>query len=174
MIGLCSFGIGLALRAHAAQQPEVPSPRVHLLQADAIPLPVTREVCDKAAAQVGATSCSVVTPVSGELEGCECRVEAASCPDTAVDGLDFEGVSPSMPFSLPEMGGITVVLCTYWRWPPAPEWGSRPGGRAAAEVERLTERYVEFGRARALASLGPPPDVAAPPAASPAPAAALR
>mmetsp|Transcript_40770 Transcript_40770/g.110283 ORF Transcript_40770/g.110283 Transcript_40770/m.110283 type:complete len:206 (-) Transcript_40770:93-710(-) len=130
------------------------------------PSPVTQEVCDKAAAQLGAMSCSLVTEAM-EPEGCECRMAAAVCP-AVPGGFGFTGLSPSESFSTPDMMGTTVILCMYWQWLAKPEADMEPGGEA--RVRRLTQQYVELGRARARASVGPVPDAAA----SPAPAAVGR
>mmetsp|Transcript_23764 Transcript_23764/g.68434 ORF Transcript_23764/g.68434 Transcript_23764/m.68434 type:complete len:228 (+) Transcript_23764:84-767(+) len=83
-------------------------------------VPLTAATCDAAATMVGAMSCSMTLAASGVPEGCECRLAADSCPPPATS-LGFTGLSPSMPMSLPEMGGGSVILCMYWRWLASPD-----------------------------------------------------
>jgi hypothetical protein len=76
---------------------------------------VSMVVCAKAARELKAMSCSLVTQISGYPEGCECRMKAKKCPAVRKD-LGFTGLSPSLPLSPPQLGGTTVILCMYWQW----------------------------------------------------------
>lgn len=81
---------------------------------------VTRKVCAEMAKKTKAMKCDIVTQISGTPEGCECQLLAKSCPP-ADKNLGFTGVSPSMTLSLPQMGGLSVILCMYWQWLPPPD-----------------------------------------------------
>jgi len=93
---------------------------------------VSIPVCNQLSGLIGENSlgCSLVDYISGVPEGCECKVKAAKCPFKGPGAggiagppktdLGFTGMSPTNPFSTPEMGGQSVVLCMFWQWRPAP------------------------------------------------------
>lgn len=136
--------------------------------------------CAMAAQRLGALTCSLVTsqpPGFAPPEGCECRLEAATCPP-ADPTLGFTGVSPSQTFSLPEMKGLSVVLCMYWQWLGSPD-KSMENAMAAAQTAADAEKMVQQARQRAdawviqtMGPLGPAPCPAPGPCPHPAPAPA--
>merc|ERR1719333_1959765 len=153
---------------------------------------VTEQACGQLAKKTKAMTCSLVTQISGVPEGCECQLMADKCPP-ADKGLCFTGLSADAPVSLPEMEGLTVILCMYWQWLPAgnPAAKAKATAEAAKESKRLANQYMEAahiyasgakGVADALwpatptpfATTGPPPPptttTVAPPAPAPAPA----
>lgn len=105
----------------------------------AIPL-VSMKVCAKAAKELKAMSCSLVTQISGYPEGCECRMKAKKCPKARKD-LGFTGVSPSLPLSPPQLKGVTVILCMYWQWLKPPD-RSQENANAAHEAYNDAESLV--------------------------------
>lgn len=102
---------------------------------------VSMVVCAKAAQQLKAMSCSLVTQISGSPEGCECRMKAKKCPAVRRD-LGFTGVSPSIPFSPPQLGGQSVILCMYWQW-LAPQDRSKEDKQVAEETKEMTIDLVK-------------------------------
>lgn len=153
---------------------------------------VTEKACGDLAKKTKAITCTMVTQISGVPEGCECQLMADKCPP-ADKGMGFTGLSADNPVSLPEMEGLTVILCMYWQWIPAgnPAAKAKATAAAAKESKRLAKQYMEAahiyaggakGVADALwpatptpfATTGPPPPptttTVAPPAPAPAPA----
>jgi len=102
---------------------------------------VSMVVCAKAAKALKAMSCSLVTQISGYPEGCECRMKAKKCPAVRKD-LGFTGVSPSIPLSPPQLGGVTVILCMYWQWLKQPD-RSEEATKAAYDTRELANEYVK-------------------------------
>lgn len=113
---------------------------------------LSKALCELTAANVGATSCSLVTVISGTPEGCECRVEAEECPP-ADTSLGFTGVSPSATMVLPQMGGTSLTLCMYWQWHKKPD-RSAAVAKAAAQVKDLANQFVKTAYVRAGAVKG--------------------
>lgn len=117
---------------------------------------VSMVVCAKAAKELKAMSCSLVTQISGYPEGCECRMKAKKCPAVRRD-LGFTGVSPSVPLSPPQLGGATVMLCMYWQW-LAPQDRSKENADAAEEARKAATALVNAantfaeGNAKVVAS----------------------
>lgn len=109
---------------------------------------VSMATCDKATKKLSAMSCSLVTQISGSPEGCECRFEASKCPPVDQD-LGFTGVSPSMPLSPPQLGGLTVILCMYWQWLPPPD-RTQAKQEATAEVQDYADGLVRVAHDRAM------------------------
>jgi len=105
---------------------------------------VTEGLCKDLAKKTKAMTCSLVTQISGTPEGCECQLMAKKCPP-ADKGMGFTGLSADTPVSLPEMDGLTVVLCMYWQWIPAgnPAAKAKATAEAAKESKRLAKQYVE-------------------------------
>merc|ERR1719201_258585 len=101
---------------------------------------VSMVVCGKAAKQLKAMSCSLVTQISGYPEGCECRMKAKKCPAARMD-LGFTGVSPSVPLSPPQLGGTTVILCMYWQW-LKPQDRSQEAAAATEQVRDMATAMV--------------------------------
>jgi len=155
---------------------------------------VTEKACADLAKKTKAMTCSLVTQISGVPEGCECQLMAKKCPP-ADKGLGFTGLSADAPVSLPQMEGLTVILCMYWQWLPAgnPAAKSKAAAAAAKESKRLANQYMEAAHIYAGGAKGvadalwpatptpfattrppPPPTTStfAPPAPAPAPAAA--
>mmetsp|Transcript_154147 Transcript_154147/g.287376 ORF Transcript_154147/g.287376 Transcript_154147/m.287376 type:complete len:304 (-) Transcript_154147:28-939(-) len=110
---------------------------------------ISMATCEKATEKLGAMSCSLVTQISGSPEGCECHFEASECPPVDQD-LGFTGVSPSMPLSPPQLGGLTVILCMYWQWLPPPD-NTQAKQEAAAEVRNYADSLVRVAHARSMA-----------------------
>jgi len=98
---------------------------------------VSQIICAKAAKELKAMSCSMVTQISGYPEGCECRMKAKKCPAVRKD-LGFTGVSPSIPLAPPQLGGVTVMLCMYWQW--------------LKPVDRSADAKLEYDKVRELAT----------------------
>jgi len=111
---------------------------------------VSTVVCDKAAQQLEAMSCSLVTQISGYPEGCECRMKAKECPAVRHD-LGFTGVSPSVPFSPPQLGGQTVIQCMYWQWLPSQD-RSKETAQAAKETKEMAVSLVKAAHIQAQQS----------------------
>jgi len=103
------------MMARATQDVDQQTAVIAHAKAPAHPPLVSMIVCAKAQKQLKAMSCSLVTQISGYPEGCECRMKAKKCPAVRRD-LGFTGVSPSIPLSPPQLGGVTVILCMYWQW----------------------------------------------------------
>merc|ERR1719482_2029107 len=105
---------------------------------------VTEGLCGKLAKKTKAMTCSLVTQISGVPEGCECQLMADKCPP-ADKGMGFTGLSADNPVSLPEMEGLTVILCMYWQWIPAgnPAAKAKATAAAAKESKRLAKQYME-------------------------------
>merc|ERR1719353_468087 len=103
---------------------------------------VSMVVCGKAAKQLKAMSCSLVTQISGYPEGCECRMKAKKCPAARMD-LGFTGVSPSLPLSPPQLGGETVILCMYWQW-LKPQDRSKEASLAAEETKQFATKLYDI------------------------------
>merc|ERR1719421_187772 len=101
--------------ARATQEVDQQAATILHAQAPKSPPLVSMVVCAKAAKELKAMSCSLVTQISGYPEGCECRMKAKKCPAARMD-LGFTGVSPSIPLAPPQLGGATVILCMYWQW----------------------------------------------------------
>lgn len=110
---------------------------------------VSMVVCAKAAKAIKAMSCSLVTQISGYPEGCECRMKAKKCPAVRKD-LGFTGVSPSIPFSPPQLGGVSVILCMYWQW-LKPQDRSEDATKAAYDTRELANEYVKVANDHATA-----------------------
>jgi len=110
---------------------------------------VSMVVCAKAAQQLKAMSCSLVTQISGFPEGCECRMKAKKCPAVRRD-LGFTGVSPSIPFSPPQLGGQSVILCMYWQW-LKPQDRSKEDKQVAEETKEMTINLVKAAHLNAEA-----------------------
>merc|ERR1740123_159010 len=132
---------------------------------------ISRVTCDMAAAKLGAMSCSLVTQVSSAPEGCECRMQADTCPDPD-PSFGFTGVNPSVPFPVAEMPGLTVILCLFWQWPrPGPLTDLRKK-EAHERAQNLAETLANQARAAAalaaqryldpLTTQPPPPPPIAP------------
>jgi hypothetical protein len=102
------------MMARATQEVERQTAQIGSAKTGKSPL-VSMATCAKAAKQLKAMSCSLVTQISGYPEGCECRMRSKTCPAVS-HALGFTGVSPSFPFSPPELGGSSVILCMYWQW----------------------------------------------------------
>lgn len=118
----------------------------------------SKPTCDFLAQKMGAMSCSMVSQISGQPEGCECRLEATSCPPPEKE-LGFTGVSPSMPLSA---ATETVTLCMYWQWlEPAPAQGPSESDKGMAE------QFIAQAHFNAAASVKPMADAML--AATPAP-----
>lgn len=116
------------MMARATQESDRQTALIRQAQPPKTPPLVSMVVCAKAAKQLKAMSCSLVTQISGYPEGCECRMKASKCPAVRRD-LGFTGVSPSIPLSA---GGTTVILCMYWQWLKPQD---RSAENAAAAVE---------------------------------------
>lgn len=102
---------------------------------------VTRATCTEMKVKTGAMSCSLVEQISGYPEGCECQLVATKCPKED-KGLGFTGVSPSSTMALPEMDGLTVILCMYWQWLPGRDH-SKEVAKQRAESTRNANQYVK-------------------------------
>mmetsp|Transcript_21403 Transcript_21403/g.47440 ORF Transcript_21403/g.47440 Transcript_21403/m.47440 type:complete len:157 (-) Transcript_21403:119-589(-) len=81
--------------------------------------PVPSGPCEDISVKLAASSCSLAMLDSGTEMGCECRFLAAECPAPDAES-GFAAVSPSRPISLPQMEGLTVILCLYWLAPTLP------------------------------------------------------
>lgn len=145
------------LRQARAELGAAPAPA-----AQAVPL-VTRMHCAAVAPKLGAMSCSLVTEISGWPEGCECRLTATTCPPADIK-LGFTGLTPSLSVSLPEMQGLTVILCMYWQWlPSAGGGGVPPGAPAPAPALALAPMPGAQAPLSPAPMPVPPPGVAAAP-----------
>lgn len=118
---------------------------------------VTEQACGQLAKKTKAMTCSLVTQISGVPEGCECQLMADKCPP-ADKGLGFTGLSADAPVSLPEMEGLTVILCMYWQWLPAgnPAEKAKDTAAAAAQnkkdaIQYMTAAHIYAGGAKGVA-----------------------
>jgi len=137
------------MMARATQEAETQAAHIRQAMPAKIPQLVSMAVCAKAARQLKAMSCSLVTQVSGYPEGCECRMKATTCPAVRRD-LGFTGVSPSIPLTAPQLGGTSVVLCMYWQW-SKPQDRSKEDAAAAQEVKELATSLVKAAHVHAAA-----------------------
>mmetsp|Transcript_84553 Transcript_84553/g.244277 ORF Transcript_84553/g.244277 Transcript_84553/m.244277 type:complete len:215 (-) Transcript_84553:27-671(-) len=94
--------------------------RVRAFMGQAPATPLSEATCEAAAVAVGAITCSLAPVPSVQPDGCECRLDAASCPSPP-PGLGFTGISPSLAVSLPAMQGGSAILCMYWHMAPPPD-----------------------------------------------------
>lgn len=136
---------------------------------------ISGSTCNMAAAKLGAMSCSLVTQVSATPEGCECRFDAAECPPPDA-ALGFTGVSPSAAVEVPEVPGLTVILCLFWQWPNPSPFTWVPPAKVQRRTQQLARQFGDEARVaaaaaaqkymealRALTTLPPaPPDLANP------------
>eukprot|EP00927_Polykrikos_kofoidii_P066881 TRINITY_DN62441_c0_g1_i1.p1 TRINITY_DN62441_c0_g1~~TRINITY_DN62441_c0_g1_i1.p1 ORF type:complete len:223 (-),score=27.90 TRINITY_DN62441_c0_g1_i1:71-739(-) len=133
--------------------------------------------CVAAAARIGAMKCSLILsdpPGFEAAEGCECQLESDKCPPADAT-LGFTGVSPSTPVSLPQMDGLTVILCMYWQWLDKPDRSSEKVVDASA-VKVMADQLVQQGHqlanlytAQVMGPLGPSPSPGPGPSPGPAP-----
>eukprot|EP00747_Dinoflagellata_sp_TGD_P164585 gnl/TRDRNA2_/TRDRNA2_184712_c0_seq1.p1 gnl/TRDRNA2_/TRDRNA2_184712_c0~~gnl/TRDRNA2_/TRDRNA2_184712_c0_seq1.p1 ORF type:complete len:261 (-),score=65.04 gnl/TRDRNA2_/TRDRNA2_184712_c0_seq1:27-809(-) len=102
---------------------------------------VTRKICAEAAKKTKALSCSITSYMTGNIDGCECQLIGKKCPPPD-KGLGFTGVSPSIPISVPQMEGLTAILCMYWQWLP-PTDKSAQVAKAAAASKAAANMYID-------------------------------
>lgn len=126
--------------ARATLQVEQQTETLRRSKAPQAPPLVSMPICAKAKKKLKAMSCSLVTQISGYPEGCECRIKAKKCPGVLKD-LGFTGVSPSVPFSPPQLGGASVILCMYWQWLKPPD-RSHEDDAAAEETKAFANELV--------------------------------
>jgi len=131
----------LDVLARATLQVEQQTETLRRSKAPNSPPLVSMAICGKAKVKLKAMACSLVTQISGYPEGCECRVKAKKCPGVLKD-LGFTGVSPSIPFSPPQLGGASVILCMYWQWLKPPD-RSHEDESAAEETKDMANELVK-------------------------------
>jgi hypothetical protein len=131
----------LDVLARATLQVEQQTETLRRSKAPKSPPLVSMPICAKAKKKLKAMSCSLVTQISGYPEGCECRMKAKKCPGVLKD-LGFTGVSPSVPFSPPQLGGASVILCMYWQWLKPPD-RSQENEAAAEETKAFANELVK-------------------------------
>eukprot|EP00441_Pelagodinium_beii_P023469 CAMPEP_0197657552 /NCGR_PEP_ID=MMETSP1338-20131121/44698_1 /TAXON_ID=43686 ORGANISM="Pelagodinium beii, Strain RCC1491" /NCGR_SAMPLE_ID=MMETSP1338 /ASSEMBLY_ACC=CAM_ASM_000754 /LENGTH=359 /DNA_ID=CAMNT_0043233949 /DNA_START=98 /DNA_END=1173 /DNA_ORIENTATION=+ len=98
---------------------------------------VSEKLCLQLSDATKALSCSVVTQISGEPEGCECRLQGNSCPAADLE-MGFTGVSPSAVIPVIKTPGETVILCMYWQWIDQPD-----RSKELAADKQVTKRLAE-------------------------------
>lgn len=104
---------------------------------------VSEASCLKLSKATGAMSCRIVAEISGEPEGCECRLMGSTCPP-ASRALGFTGVSPSQALPVLKSPGQFVTLCMYWQWLDQPD-RSKQVAEDKAETKRLANQYLRAG-----------------------------
>eukprot|EP00747_Dinoflagellata_sp_TGD_P164134 gnl/TRDRNA2_/TRDRNA2_183639_c0_seq1.p1 gnl/TRDRNA2_/TRDRNA2_183639_c0~~gnl/TRDRNA2_/TRDRNA2_183639_c0_seq1.p1 ORF type:complete len:243 (-),score=46.06 gnl/TRDRNA2_/TRDRNA2_183639_c0_seq1:90-818(-) len=123
-------------------------------QADAAGTQITRASCAAVAKKTGAMGCGLTSAVSGTIDGCECHLLGKKCPP-ADKSLGFTGVSPSIPISVPQMGGLSAILCMYWQWSAPPDM-SKQNAKAAEASKAAANMYIDAAHiyAGGVAGLG--------------------
>lgn len=104
---------------------------------------VSEASCLKLSKATGSLSCRVVSEISGEPEGCECRLMGSTCPP-ASRALGFTGVSPSQAMPVLKTPGQFVTLCMYWQWIDQPD-RSQAVAEDKEETKRLANQYLQQG-----------------------------
>eukprot|EP00930_Biecheleria_cincta_P079068 TRINITY_DN6673_c0_g2_i1.p1 TRINITY_DN6673_c0_g2~~TRINITY_DN6673_c0_g2_i1.p1 ORF type:complete len:233 (-),score=32.46 TRINITY_DN6673_c0_g2_i1:184-882(-) len=104
---------------------------------------VSEASCLKLSKATGAMSCRIVSEISGEPEGCECRLMGSTCPP-ASRALGFTGVSPSQALPVLNSPGKFVTLCMYWQWFDQPD-RSEQVAQDKEETKRLANQYLHAG-----------------------------
>lgn len=104
---------------------------------------VSEASCLKLSKATGALSCRIVSEISGEPEGCECRLMGSTCPP-ASRALGFTGVSPSQAIPVLKTAGQFVTLCMYWQWFDEPD-RSKLVAEDKEETKLLANQYLQQG-----------------------------
>lgn len=120
---------------------------------------VSEKLCLQLSEATEAMSCSVVTQISGEPEGCECRLRGNSCPAADLE-MGFTGVSPSAVLPVIKTPGETVILCMYWQWIDEPD-RSKQLSADKQVTKRLAEQILRESYNNVAAAVQPVTEVMA-------------
>jgi len=120
---------------------------------------VSEKLCLQLSEATEAMSCSVVTQISGEPEGCECRLRGNSCPAADLE-MGFTGVSPSAVLPVVKTPGETVILCMYWQWIDEPD-RSKQLSADKQVTKRLAEQILRDSYNNVAAAVQPVTEVMA-------------